>query len=229
MKNRLHQIGITLAKRINDRSTRERALLLVTVLTAVFFGSSEAALGPLHEAQRQMNTRILLKQKQVAATQEAIQKLVSEQRLDPGDPARQLLAELKKSLNDAQTPMKTLLARLVNPREMVELVHKLLAANNKVEVLQLKNVPPVVLSDDHPLRNATSTNGEDNEFHLYKHGLQIRLSGSYRELVRCIASFEELPWKVLWNDIRLNVDDQGRPVVDIQVYTLSRSKGWIGV
>jgi MSHA biogenesis protein MshJ len=229
MKKRLHQVGITLAERINDRSTRERVLLLVTVLTAVFFGSSEAALGPLHDAQNQMNTRISLKQKQVAATQEAIQKLVSEQRLDPEDPARQRLVELKKSLNDTQAPMIRLLSGLVNPREMVELVQKFLAANNKVEVLQLKNVPPVALSDDDSSISTTATEDPDNGFHLYKHGLQIRLSGSYRELVRCIASFEELPWKVLWNDIRLNVDDQGRPVVDIQVYTLSRSKAWIGV
>lgn len=229
VKDTLQKAWNTIATRIDGLSARERLLVFVTILTVFFLGFSELTLGPLHHAQQQMEARIHLKQKQLAATHEAIQTLANEQQLDSADATRKRLAELQKMLGNTTQPLVAMAAGMVDPREMVQLAKNLLASNHKVDVLSMKNMPPVAILNSDEIHAADQKAALDDEFHLYKHGLRLRLRGPYRNLVRSIAALEALPWKVLWSEIELNAEDTGQPVVEIVLYTLSQKRAWIGV
>ena len=62
---------------------------------------------------------------------------------------------------------------------------------------------------------------------LYRHGVEVRVEGSYPELLAYLQSLEALPQKLLWGSLQLQVEQHPRVVLTLRVYTLSPQAGWV--
>lgn len=56
---------------------------------------------------------------------------------------------------------------------------------------------------------------------LYSHGLEITVSGPYLDLVAWLRGVEQLPRRLLWSGMTLNVADGAPPALMLQVQTYS--------
>jgi MSHA biogenesis protein MshJ len=62
---------------------------------------------------------------------------------------------------------------------------------------------------------------------IYQHGVEIRLAGSYHDLLSYLTDLERMPQRVMWNSASLTVDTYPRNVLVLRVYTLSLDKNWL--
>jgi MSHA biogenesis protein MshJ len=57
--------------------------------------------------------------------------------------------------------------------------------------------------------------------------VEIRVEGSYPELLAYLQALEALPHKLLWGSLQLHVEQHPRAVLTLRVYTLSPQAGWV--
>jgi MSHA biogenesis protein MshJ len=64
---------------------------------------------------------------------------------------------------------------------------------------------------------------------LYKHGVEITLSGSYPALLDYLSRLESSPQKVLWGRLDLRVEKHPKNELRLVLYTLSLDPAWLAV
>jgi MSHA biogenesis protein MshJ len=64
---------------------------------------------------------------------------------------------------------------------------------------------------------------------IYQHGIEIRLAGSYGDLLKYVEDIERSPQRVMWNSLGLTVDKYPRNILVLRVYTLSLDRKWLTV
>jgi MSHA biogenesis protein MshJ len=62
---------------------------------------------------------------------------------------------------------------------------------------------------------------------LHRHGVEVKVEGSYPELLAYLQALEALPQKLLWGSLQLQVEQHPRAVLTLRVYTLSPQAGWV--
>ena len=66
-------------------------------------------------------------------------------------------------------------------------------------------------------------------FDLYRHGVEIRLEGSYDDLQVYMAQLEKLPQRLLWGELVYRVIDYPRAEIRLTLYSLSPDKAWLAL
>ncbi len=64
--------------------------------------------------------------------------------------------------------------------------------------------------------------------HVYKHGVEVVVEGSYASLLAYVARLEHQPWQVYWGKTVLSAD-YPKVVVALTLYTLSLDRAWLVV
>jgi MSHA biogenesis protein MshJ len=220
-------------ERIDALSLRERAILFVGVLAAVYLVASNVAFQSLFAERNRLDRELASKREQTRALQAQIEKIAEERGRDPNETNRQRIVELKAKLRDREGALSTVLHGVVSPREMARMVEQVLSRNRALTVVSVENLAPVPLTDeggatgDKPAaaggKASAGTGG------MYKHGLRIELTGQYPDIMRYLHALETLPWKVFWGEVRLETQNYPVSRVTLVIYTLSLDDAWISV
>jgi MSHA biogenesis protein MshJ len=56
---------------------------------------------------------------------------------------------------------------------------------------------------------------------LFRHGVEITLTGSYFELLRYLADLEKLPSRLLWGSAEIQAEQYPEVRLTLQIFTLS--------
>ncbi len=64
---------------------------------------------------------------------------------------------------------------------------------------------------------------------IYQHGIEIRLAGSYGDLLKYVEDIERSPQRVMWHSLGLTADKYPRNLLVLRVYTLSLDRKWLTV
>ncbi len=64
---------------------------------------------------------------------------------------------------------------------------------------------------------------------IYQHGIEIRLAGSYGDLLKYVEDIERSPQRVMWHSLGLSADRYPRNLLVLRVYTLSLDRKWLTV
>ena len=66
---------------------------------------------------------------------------------------------------------------------------------------------------------------------LYRHGMRVTFEGSYFEVRDYLRSIEGGDWRLFWERLDYQVGEAGpgRARITLELYTLSREAGWVGV
>jgi MSHA biogenesis protein MshJ len=97
----------------------------------------------------------------------------------------------------------------------------------RLRLISLKTqAPQSVLREKEAVKEADGKPVE-RSFDLYRHGVEIRLEGSYGQLQAYLAQLEKLPQRLLWGQLNYRVIDYPRAEMTLTVYTLSPDKTWL--
>lgn len=123
------------------------------------------------------------------------------------------LQQIKTRMAEAQTMQDQMQSKLAPAREMRFFLEALLDKQGQLRVLSIKTMSP----------QAVAAPGSGRAL-LYRHGLQIEVSGEFHDLLAWLHSAEGMPKQLLWDELNLQSDEKNGLVLSVQVHTLSPDK-----
>lgn len=224
-----------LQRRFDQRSGRERALLIAAAVALVLMVADALWLSPALAAFKAARAQQLQVQRALTGLQADTQQLQAR----GSSMARAQQAELtqwRQRVREGDSALRRHEDALVGPDRMVELLEHWLARHGEVRVRAMRSLgrsdllgaaapaPAAAASAAGPARAADTTTPT-----LYRHGVELELEGGFADLLGYLQAMESLPQRVLWGSVHLKVEQHPRSVLTLRVYTLSRDRHWLEI
>lgn len=215
MNERLH----LLAERIDAMSLRERAMLMAIVLLLIWSAWQLLLMGPMSERRTAQTQQVETLRAQVTALNQAVQTMAAEVAKDPQAEARRQLEALAVQQQEVDRALAEATASLIAPREMGAVLESILGRHQGLRLHGLRSLDPEPVD----LGAVTGTAP------LYRHGMTIDVEGSYLDLLQFLRTLEGLPWQFIWRDLQIKRGEHSHSRMQLTLYTMSFSEGWLGV
>lgn len=206
------------------RQPREKLVLAGCAGFAVFMLGWQQWAGPAFTEATKLTAQAT-RDRELAQALSAQLGALEQQAGSPNKAAQATLVELRRGYEAQEPRLQAMQKSLVTARNMPGFLENLLAGNKSLQLLSLETLPPEPL---------VATKAEDDknrpaapQARVFKHGVKLRLSGGYRELLAYLGELEQSPQRVLWGDMKLNVVSHPRVEMTLTVYTLSLDKTWM--
>jgi len=180
--------------------------------------------------------------------QQLTQTRVQTQRALAGDPdaaLKEQQAQANARLERLQTTLRERTA-YVSAKDNRALLQAMLALADELEVSGVEALPPepiqIAEAATVPEQAATSESAQSAQSTqsarqkptqidsgIYQHRLKLTLAGTYFEIKAYFDAMEALPWSFYWNRLDYQASEYPRAVVEVEIYTLSMERDYVGV
>lgn len=242
-----------MAARFNAFSPRERAMIAAVAVGGVLFLGFILLIDPQLKLSRTAQRLLGENRAELATTQTQLQELKAQLALDPDAEKKAELIKLRQELAAAEAALKTIEGGLVPPEKMNALLERLLARHASLRLIRFKSLPPLNLAERAVAGKGGKTGDGDKKpadaaaagadsggigagalnaakgFGVYKHGVELVIEGNYADLYAWLEQLEAAPQKMLWGEVRLQVEEHPRTVLSLTVFTLSSDKAWLTI
>lgn len=243
----MKQFWQKLSARIDAMSLRERVLIFIMSTAILLVLVNVLLLDPQFAKQKQLSQRVTAEQAQIAVIQSDIQQKVRAQINDPDAATRQQLTHLKQQSEQLRGALQETQKALVTPEKMPALLEAILKRDGRLQLVSLKTLPVSSLTDSMPgdakqagqtgaaAASATTTAAKNGSAAggglgiVYRHGVEITVSGSYPDMMHYMAELEAMPWQLYWSKARLQVESYPRASLTLTLFTLSLDKKWMNL
>lgn len=221
--------------KIDTMSLRERAFILVGLVTAAYFLFDLFVYLPMQSEQKNLQTRISQNNATLASLTQQIGKLSNQDVRNQVVAQKDTVQQLRTELAALDTEFNRSTANLVMPGQMARLLQEVLSETDGVRLRRVTSLGsmPLVLGtnktrpgdNDSTNNSATGTTVES----AFRHGLQIEFEGSYFSTLDYVRNLEGLEWKFFWDSIDYNVTEYPDAIGTLSLYTISLDENWIGI
>jgi MSHA biogenesis protein MshJ len=217
------------AGRFDALSLRERAMVFAAVMVAIVAAAYTLAIEPQLLKQKRINGAMLQKQSEMKAFEAQVAKFVGDGTLDAGRAERERLARLRTELRALEASITAEERKFTAPSQMRAVLQGLLARNRGVALVEMKTLAAdTVVSNVKPAPNPAASLALGWRL-IYRHGVELTVSGSYLELLAYARDLEKLPKQLYWGAIELNATAYPKVSMKLTVYTLSLDPAWLSV
>jgi MSHA biogenesis protein MshJ len=129
--------------------------------------------------------------------------------------------ELQTELQNLNAQLASTASGFVPSQRMIELLHDVLDAQGRLELVSIRNLPVTALIP------AAEPGVEARA--PYVHSIEIVIDGEFADILDYLAALEALPWKFRWNALDLATVGYPRNRVRLELSTLSLDSTWLGV
>ncbi len=213
------------AARFDALQQRERALIAAALIGGIILLVFNLFLAPAWQRVRQAERNAADGRAQIVVMQAQVAQLQEKAR-DPDAALRAELAALNDQIAALRGRMGTLEAALVPPQRMPRLLEEMIGRSPGLRLLSLKTLPAAALLDSSPKAEGT-TEAAAASGGLFRHGVEIRLEGSYADLLAYLERLEAATPKLLWRSVALSAEKHPKLEMTIVVYTLSLDRTWL--
>ena len=147
---------------------------------------------------------------------------------DPNLSYRQALKAVQASREELHQRIDVETSTLVSPEKMKALLQDLLRNQAKLKLVALQSSSaPLELPGAAP----ATQEQQASPVVFYRHGVQLTLEGGYFDLLTYLKAIEASGWRLHWDRLDYEVGENGhdRARVTLDLHTLSRDAGWVGV
>lgn len=218
--------------KIDGMTLRERALIFATVAFILVSLIMTRFLDPLLAEQKKLSVQVVQKEEKMKEILAQIDSLQQAKKADANSPVRQRLDEVRRQIEEGGAYLQSRRERLVPPEKMSELLEQVLNKNGGLQLISLKNLPaaPLIEKAGKPAgaRNVSADTGIVPDKQIFRHGVQIIVSGSYPDLLQYLTALEHLQEQLFWGQVTM---DAAYPEVTLTLtlYTLSLDKEWLRI
>jgi len=220
---------------VDSLSLRERALIFTAAAFLLIFLVNTLLLDPLLARQKEMSAQVVQQQEKTKEIDAQIKALLQAKKINENSPQRQRLNQAKQQLAAGDEYIQGRTDRLVPPERMGALLEQMLNKNGRLQLVKLDTLPVKPLMEesegikDGGLANIVPLFPDDAAKHIFKHGVQITVRGSYADMLDYLVALEHLPSQMFWGMAQLNVIKYPVAELTLTVYTLSLDKTWLRV
>ena len=225
------------AARFDALQRRERVLVAVAVLLGMLLIGYALFIDPAWQRGQDAERRTLAARGKLAELDAQLAVLNAPER-QPDAASNTELKALRAQLGELNGRLRSLESALVPPDKMAVLLEEMIGARSGLRLLSLKNLParpfperkPDEMREGVQAARAGAVTGNAVRMPaagLYQHSVEIRLEGSYQDLVVYLERLERSPLKILWSDVALSATQYPRLVLTLTVYSLSLDRAWL--
>lgn len=210
-----------LIDRVDAMSLRERILVLVALLGVILLAWYQFLMQPLERAGNRRKPEIVSLREEVDRLNTMIESLAKTDHEDPDKVVREDTEKARKGIATIDARLGGLTSGLIPPRDMVEVLRQVLNRTPPLQLVSFKTLPAEPL--------AALVPGAVLPARIYRHGVQMDLSGTYMDLVTFLHALQQLPVQFYWEDLELDVTEHPMLSIRITVHTLGQEEAWLGV
>lgn len=220
---------------LNDKylalSPREKVLILVSglvvmylVFSAVFFDSNSEKIKSLSNNITQLNKDNLLLSQGVSEIQSNLGQ-------DLNGGLKNQIAVIERKMQAADQRLLALTSELINPIEMRRALQDLLQQQPGISIVSFRALAPqgVLFENQNDDVNQAADTATNKQAVLYRHGIELTLTGKYFELLNYLSLLEGLSWQFFWHQFELTSQEYPNTQLTIEIYSLSTAQEFIGV
>jgi MSHA biogenesis protein MshJ len=214
-------------------SRRERAIVAVATLVAVVL------LGYALLVEPPLKRRALL-ERQIASQRterDALSVALMPGSRDPNAALRAQLGTLQGQLRTTDREFGAIQNGLVQPQHMGALLQSLLTEHRGLQLLGLRTLPVSAAGDlssdgrkagaaPERAASASAATSPPEDAWLFRHGVEIRVQGTYADMTAYLQAIENLPRRVHWGSLEIDARRYPASVMTVTIYTLSLDRSW---
>jgi MSHA biogenesis protein MshJ len=207
-----------ITEKFDALNVRERVMVSAALMVALLALVYTMMLEPQLIQQRRAAGVMLQKQSEMRALDAQVQGLAASRSQDPERARRERLAQLRSELTELEARIVAEEKRFTAPSQMRGVVEGVLARSRGVALVEMKT-----------LAVSTLAAKESKERLIYRHGLELTVSGSYLDLLAYLRDLEALPTQLYWGALDLDASKYPKLLMKLTVYTLSLERAWLSV
>ena len=219
-----------LAARYDAMQLRERWLVALAMLGGIVLIAYSFVIDPALKRAQLAERSAADQSAQLSNLEIQIRALQSPDKY-PDVAANAELSALKTKLAELAGRLETLESTLVPPQRMPLLLEDMIGRKSGLRLLSLKTLPVAPLLEKKASAGEKDAKAADNRVNssagLYKHGVEIKLEGSYQDLAAYLERLEKSGQKLLWSGVSLSAEKHPQLVLSLTVYTLSLDRAWL--
>jgi MSHA biogenesis protein MshJ len=223
------QASPSLAERYTRLSRRERALTLAAAIAVVVGLGHALLIEPVLAQRRALDRRVEQQRIELVALRQA----QTSPQTDRNDALRLQLGELEAQMRATDRTFAELKSGLVQPQHMGALLQSLLGEHRGLQLIALRSLPVAGIGEPAMQAAAASAPGGaarkpglEDEPWLYRHGVEIKLQGSYGDMIGYLRAIENLPRRVHWGALEIDARRYPASVLTVTIYTVSSERSW---
>jgi len=209
------------ADRLDAMSLRERVLIFLAVAVVVVAIADSALFEPISRRQKVNSLRIQQQEDEIRTMQGQVQAYAQARTGANANAKLQRLEKHKLELAALDRELAARRSELVPPERMAKMLYEIVKRNPDIELVSLRSLPATGLTPS--LMAILGPGG----LALYRHGIEITVSGSYLKMLTYVGQLERLPAKIMWGNMELQAAAYPLVTLKITLYTLSPEKTWL--
>ena len=226
---------LRMAARFEALQGRGRVLVSVAALLGLLLAGYALFIDPAWQRGQDAERRAIASRARLAELDAQLTVLNGPER-QPDVVAQTELKALRGQLDELNGRLRSLESALVPPDKMAVLLEEMIGARSGLRLLSLKNLPARPFPERKPEETKAGVPGASVGTEstvrmptagLYQHSVEIRLEGSYQDLVVYLERLEKSSLKILWSDVALSAAQYPRLVLSLTVYSLSLDRAWL--
>ena len=209
------------ADRLDAMSLRERVLIFLAAAVVIVAIADSALFDPISRRQKVNSQRIHQQEDEIHTMQGQVQAYAQARTGDDANAKRQRLEKRKLELAALDRELASRRSELVPPERMAKMLYEIVKRNPDIGLVSLRSLPATGLA-----QSLTAILGSGG-LALYRHGIEITVSGSYLKMLAYVSQLERLPAKIMWGNMELQAAAYPAVTLKITLYTLSPEKTWL--
>lgn len=231
----------TLLQRWHGLSAREQWMAVAVVLLLPAMAWLLLGHDPLAQRLARLQTERQAADTRLLEARSAQAELQARAAADPDRALRQALLAAQALREHQLAGLEQETAALIDPQRMQQVLQDLLQSRPGLRLLALESFSaplelPAALPADGQSAAAQVEPPKDAAPVLYRHGMRLTLEGSYFELRDYLRGIEQQSLaaggrRLFWERLDYQVGEAGpgQARITLELYTLSRQAGWVGV
>jgi len=207
-------------------SLREQVLILICGLVVTILMMYTFLLEPIFDSSEKLQRNSNSADKEIRYLIAQVAELSDKLKTDPNVPVLERIALLKRKIQKVTHQLKAQTDNLVPANKMAGMLESVLAGSKGLTLIELQSIAPIPISLGLP---EEGEEGEETITGLYRHGVTLVFEGNYFDIQRYLEKLESMPWQFYWKKFDYLVGDYPTASVELEIYTLSSNKAFIGV
>lgn len=213
-------------ERIDARIMRERILIFLTVLAVVFMLWNFAQ-SPFDKKMQDTRTQLETLATQRAALQTQITNITQGLLNDPNKIKNEQIEQLEEDIRKLENQLQNVSQNLIKAEQLPLALQEVLQKADQLTLLEVNTLPAQELR--FVTTDGSAAADTENNAGVYQHIVELRVKGSFAQVVRLLISLEALPWRFYWQNLDYKVEQYPNAEIKLRVYTLSSEEGLFGV
>lgn len=214
MMNALQTRYALLEGKLHALSIRERAIIAAAVAALLFGVVDQLALRGMMQERAQLILDKNAFAQQMDAAHVRMDTLSKALSVDPNRRVRESVAALSASEQQVDAQIRQILDEMIDPVQMPLILGELLSDQSGLRLQRVQTYPAVRLME-------TGEQQQPGAAAVFRHDLKLTLKGSFFQMKNYLKSVEELPQRVMVDEVNYRIDQYPDGILVVSVHTLS--------